>query len=266
MRNGWRRPSSGRRPRRTGATRGRRGARSRAQPRGERRAAAGPHVASEILSYARRENITLILVGRSRRSGLRRSGRGTLSEALLRRAELIDVQVVTGEGADDATGGRRSALGGAARAGGVRGAGRHGRRSGRAWRDADDRVPLPNMSMIFLAAVIVCAACVSASNRRSRGRPVLSRLRLLLHSAALRVHHRRAAGILRARSIFLSSPLVVGWLAGRARDQERLASEAAQATRSLVEFSRSLSGAVALGDILKPRPYMRRRRSARNAS
>ena len=43
----------------------------------------------------------------------------------------------------------------------------------------------------------------------------------------------------------------MGWLAGRAHDQERLARESAQTTRSLFELSRKLSGAVALDDILQ---------------
>ena len=50
--------------------------------------------------------------------------------------------------------------------------------------------------------------------------------------------------------IFLAVASLVGWLAGRARDQERLARDSAQATRSLFEFSRKLSGAATLDDIL----------------
>jgi two-component system sensor histidine kinase KdpD len=54
-----------------------------------------------------------------------------------------------------------------------------------------------------------------------------------------------------ALGIFLFVASLVGWLAGRARDQERLARENAQTTRSLFELSRKLSGAVALDEILE---------------
>ena len=71
---------------------------------------------------------------------------------------------------------------------------------------------------------------------------VLPRLRLLFRPAALRVHHRRTAGILRARHFSPRSPILVGWLAGRARDQERLARESAQsdalAVRALAQAFR----------------------------
>jgi len=51
--------------------------------------------------------------------------------------------------------------------------------------------------------------------------------------------------------VFLAVAIFGGWLAGRGRDQERLANESARATRSMFELSRKLSGAVALGDILE---------------
>ena len=54
-----------------------------------------------------------------------------------------------------------------------------------------------------------------------------------------------------ALAIFLAAAIFVGWLAGRARDQERRANESARATRSLFELSRKLSGAAALPDILE---------------
>ena len=209
----------------------------------------GRNVASEVLSYARRENCTLILVGRSRRSGWRRLGRGTLSEALLRRAELIDVQVVTGEGAEP-TGGRRWRW--AARLTPVEFAAPVATVAAAVGLGEilTESFPLPNMSMIFLAAVIVCAVRFGVQSAIVAA--VLSFLAYdFFFIPPLYAFTIAEPQEFFALIVFLSVAAGVGWLAGRARDQERLATEAARATRSLVDLSRRLSGAVSLGDILE---------------
>ena len=57
----------------------------------------GRDLPAEILAYAQRENITQIVIGRSRASWLRRLFGRSLSDALVRRAELVGVHVVTGD-------------------------------------------------------------------------------------------------------------------------------------------------------------------------
>ena len=210
----------------------------------------GRDVAAEILGYARRENCTLILIGRSRRPRWRRLARGTLADALLRRAELIDVQVVTGDAGAPA--GRRvrwrfrwplrGPIEALAAVGAVAGAVGLGEALS-LW------ATLPNLSMIFLAAVIICAVRVGV--RSAVAAALLSFFAYdFFFIPPLYQFTVAEPQEFFALVVFLSVAAGVGWLAGRARDQERLATEAARATRSLVELSRRLSGAVSLNDIL----------------
>ena len=109
--------------------------------------------------------------------------------------------------------------------------------------------------MIFLAAVL-SARCASACARRSRRRCCRSSPTI---SSSFRRCTSSPSPSRRSSSRWSCScrRRVVGWLAGRARDQERLARESARATRSLVELSRKLSGAVALDDILEAATRLR---------
>jgi two-component system sensor histidine kinase KdpD len=213
----------------------------------------GRDVASEILGYARRENFTLILVGRSRRSGWRRLAGGTLSDALLKRAEVVDVQVVTGEGGADArrfAGWRWASRLAPGELGGLAAALASVAAAVLLGMGLTEWASLPNLSMIFLAAVIVCAVRFGVQSAIAAA--VLSFLAYdfffipPLYQFTIAEPQEFFALI-----VFLSVAAGVGWLAGRARDQERLATEAMRATRSLVDFSKRLSGAVAMTDILE---------------
>ena len=78
---------------------------------GETERLAGHDLPAEILAYAQRENVTQIVVGRSRAGMLRRLVGRSLSDALLRRAELVSVHVVTGDAKSEAAS-RRAAVAG----------------------------------------------------------------------------------------------------------------------------------------------------------
>jgi two-component system sensor histidine kinase KdpD len=109
---------------------------------------------------------------------------------------------------------------------------------------------LPNLSMIFLAAVIVCA--VRFGVRSAVAAAVLSFLAYdFFFIPPLFQFTIAEPQEFFALVVFLSVAAGVGWLAGRVRDQERLATEAARATRSLVDLSRRLSGAVSRGEIFE---------------
>ncbi len=211
----------------------------------------GHDLPAEILLYAQRENITQIVVGRSRAGFLVRLAGRSLSEALVRRAVLIGVHVVTGEkprepttrwrpGAAFTRGlpvGLFAAIGSVAAAVGV-------------GKLLNLWLRLPNLSMIFLIPVLICAARFGLRSAIAAG--ILSFFAYdfffvePLYEFTVSEPHEFFALV-----IFLIVAILVGWLAGRARDQERLARESAQATRSLFELSRKLSGAVALDDILQ---------------
>jgi two-component system sensor histidine kinase KdpD len=211
----------------------------------------GRDLPAEILLYAQRENFTQIVVGRSRAGFLYRLAGRSLSEALVRRAQLIGVHVVTGDepretarpwraGASltqDLPIGVLAAVGSVAAAVGV-------------GELLNLWLRLPNLSMIFLIAMLVCAA------RFGVGSAVLAAVLSFLADDFFFVEPRYEFSVSEpyeffALAIFLSVAVFVGWLAGRARSQERLARESAETTRSLFELSRKLSGAVALDDILQ---------------
>ena len=211
----------------------------------------GHDLPAEILLYAQRENITQIVVGRSRAGFLGRLAGRSLSEALVRRAQFIGVYVVTGgesretprrwrPGASltqDLSVGLLAAVGAVAAAVGV-------------GELLDLWLRLPNLSMIFLIAVLFCAVRFGVRSAALAG--VLSFLAYDFFFVEPRYEFSLdQPQEFFALAIFLIAAVVVGWLAGRAREEERLARESAETTRSLFELSRKLSGAVALDDILQ---------------
>jgi two-component system sensor histidine kinase KdpD len=210
----------------------------------------GHDLPGEILRYAERENITQIVVGRSRAGFLTRVAGRSLSDALTRRARLIGVHIVTGDKPREAPRvGLRARLLDRDLPIGVFTAAASVAIVVVLGKALDLWLRLPNLSMIFLVAVIICAARFGV--RAAILAAVLSFLAYdfffvpPLYQFTIAEPQEFFALI-----IFLMVASLVGWLAGRGRDQERLARENAQATRSLFEFSRNLSGAVALSDIL----------------
>jgi two-component system sensor histidine kinase KdpD len=210
----------------------------------------GHDMPAEILGYAERENITQIVVGRSKAGFLGRLAGRSLSDALAHRARLVGVHVVTSDKPREAQRGRRFAaaldrdlpIGALAAAGSVAVAVGIG--------EALDRwLRLPNLSMIFLIAVLISAARFGV-----RAAIVAAVLSFFAYDFFFVSPHYQfniaQPQEFFALVIFLAVASLVGWLAGRARDQERLARASAQATRSLFEFSRKLSGAATLDDIL----------------
>jgi len=210
----------------------------------------GHDLPAEILGYAERENITQIVVGRSKAGFLGRLAGRSLSEALARRARLVGVHIITGDKPREAPRGRRFAIafdrglpiGALAAAGSVAVAVAVG--------EALDRwLRLPNLSMIFLIAVLLSAARFGV--RAAIAAAVLSFLAYDFFFVPPYYQFTIAEPQeFFALVIFLAVASLVGWLAGRARDQERLARASAQATSSLFDFSRKLSGAVTLDDVL----------------
>ena len=213
---------------------------------------AGHDLPAEILLYAQRENITQIVVGRSKAGLLGQLAGRSLSEALVRRAALIGVHVVTGDKPSDAPPRRwnlRALLGRDTRIGAAAAVVSVAAAVG-AGKLLDLWLRLPNLSMIFLIAVLFCAARYGARAAILAG--VLSFLAYdFFFIVPLYQFTVSEPQEFFALVIFLVVAILVSWLAGRARDQEKLARASARATQSLFELSRKLSGAVALDDILQ---------------
>ena len=203
---------------------------------------------AEILSYAKRNNITQIVVGRSAPRGWLSLFRRSLSDEITAQAQGLSVTVIAPDKdaiapptislpeVDTLAAGSAVAVVAVAAAVGT----------GLA---LEQLTRLPNMSMIFLLAVLICAfrfgvsAAVSAS--------VISFLAYNFffieprHTFTIARPHE-----LFALLIFLAVAVVTGGLAGRLRDQANAIRARAEATQSLYDFSRKLSGAPKIDDVV----------------
>ncbi len=206
-------------------------------------------IASELLRYSRFENVTQIVLGRSRGGFLTELLRRSLPHELVRRADGIAVHVITSR---------------------KNGAGTLAVPSGFA-RPRLDVAPFvwstvavaaavavghvltklttfPNLSMIFLMAVVYAA--VSFGIWPAVYASVLSFLAYnlffiepLYTLTVAKPHELLALGV------FLAIAVVISTLAGRVRDQAQMAVGRMRATRRLYEFTRRLSGIAAFDDI-----------------
>ena len=203
----------------------------------------------EVLRYARRENITQIVLGRSRAGWFRRLMGKSLSEEITRMAAGIAVHVITRE--DDAKP-RWWPPAYSAAASGVRSCAR--RRS--LWRRpsvlgkiAAHWLNLPSISMIFLLAVLLCA--VNFGMWSAIVAAILSFLAYNfffiepIHTFTVASPHE-----LLALTIFLAVAIVTGGLAGRIRERSDAAQRRIRQTQTLFDFSRKLSGTAGLDDVL----------------
>ncbi|MCK0209919.1 sensor histidine kinase KdpD [Starkeya koreensis] len=204
----------------------------------ETRSLVAPDVAAELLRFARFENITQIIIGKARRRRPVAWLRGSLADALVTAADGVAVHVVTAE-ADEA-GGRRFDLpplgtlpGYAAATLGVAIATGVGLFLSRF-------VALPNVSMLYLLAVLLPALLYGVWPAIAA-----SALSFLAYNfffidpvdtfTVARPHE------LLALLVFLIVAVLISALAGRAREQTRIAAQRMRATRRLYEFSRKLS-------------------------
>lgn len=205
----------------------------------------------EILRFARKENITQIVIGRSRAGFFSRLLRKSLTEEIVRRSAEIAVQVIT-DGGSRSLEPRRAIIGKS--------------RLGRAWIGLgaalasvalaiglcwllDNWLRIPNLSMIFLAAVVFCALSAGVWSA------VAASLLSFLAFDYFFVDPRYLLTISQPEEVlsllvYLSVAIVTGTLAGRVREQSQDMRRRAQASQSLFEFSRELSSAASLDDVL----------------
>ncbi|WP_131114411.1 sensor histidine kinase [Lichenihabitans psoromatis] len=209
---------------------------------------AGPDLPEEILRYARRENITQIVIGRSSPTVWARVRGRSLSGMLVRRASDIAIHIVVGEriakparrwswpDRNTLAVGLSAAVGSVAAAVGV-------------GMLATHYLALPNLSMIFLAAVLGCA--VTLGQWPAIAAAILSFLAynfffiqpLFTFSVATPYEFF-------ALMIFLLVGVVTGGLAGRVRDQSDAARARVRTIQALYDVSRKLSATVSIEDVL----------------
>ena len=205
------------------------------------------HLPDELLRFARRENVTQIVIGRSAADWFARLRGRSLPEEIVRRASGVAVHIVT----SDQEPLRRSfaflrprltALAWAAPfasvalAVGVAHIGAH-------------FLALPSLSMIFLTAVLFCA--VSFGVWSAIAAAILSFLAYNfffippVYTFTVAEPHE-----LLALLVFLLVAILTGGLAGRVREQSDIAARRVGSTQSLYDFSRKLSGLAKLDDVL----------------
>ncbi|SDR55897.1 two-component system, OmpR family, sensor histidine kinase KdpD [Rhizobiales bacterium GAS113] len=205
------------------------------------------HLPDELLRYARRENVTQIVLGRSAAHWFARLRGRSLPEEIVRRASGIAVHIVT----SDQEAPRRSfahlwprlsALAGVVPFLSVAAAVGIG-------LVASHYLVLPNLSMIFLTAVLFCAVSYGAWSAIIAA--VLSFLAYNfffiepVYTLTVAEPHE-----LFALLIFLLVAVLTGGLAGRVREQSDAAASRVVATQSLYDFSRKLSAIASLDDVL----------------
>ncbi|MBG0809045.1 sensor histidine kinase KdpD [Methylosinus sp. H3A] len=218
---------------------------------GEVERVAGRDLAGEALRFARRENITQIVVGRSRAGLFARLRRKSLTDEIVRRSADIAVQVITDGHEKAAEQSRRPASHPA---------------HGEFWRGVgatlasvafatlvawplDAWLRLPNLGMIFLASVVFCALAAGVWSA------VAASILSFFAFDFFFVDPRYELTISQPHEflsllVYTLVAIVTGTLAGRVREQSRAMRARAEAAQSLFEFSRKLSSAASLDDVL----------------
>ncbi|MBN8982408.1 MAG: sensor histidine kinase KdpD, partial [Rhizobiales bacterium] len=210
---------------------------------GDTKTLVGSDIPDEILRFCKFENVTQIVIGRTQsRSPFRRS----LQDEIIRRAEDISVHVVTGRAGPRRTRPKAtrfqfalipyiwSALAVATAV--VIG------------RALSTITPLPNLSMIFLVAVLIPA--VTFGIWPAIVASILSFLAYNFFFIEPLYQFTIAEPYeLLALVIFLFVAITTSALAGRVKAQARYAADRVRATRRLYEFTKRLSGLATVGDI-----------------
>lgn len=210
-------------------------------------------LAGEILTYAKRNNVTQIIIGRSKAGAIGQLLGRSLSRDLVRRADGLSVLIVAPE-AEKPTNGRAPAISTAIPPPGL---------LATALASAAGAVTLavligvaleqvtrlPNLSMVFLLAVLLCGMRFGMTSAIAAS--VLSFLAYNFFFIDPRYTFTIAEPHeLLSLFIFLTVAFVTGSLAGRLSEQATATRERAEATQALFDFSRKLSGVPKLDDVL----------------
>ncbi len=202
----------------------------------------------EMLRYARRENITQIVLGRSRAGLLKRLLGKSLSEEVTRLASGIAIHIITPE-EEEAQRWNWRKLMAPIRAAGLIAAPVSVGVAVSVGKLALHWLNRPSLSMIFLLAVLLCAV-----NFGMRSAVLAAFLSFLaynfffiepLHTFTVASPHELLALV-----IFLVVAIVTGGLAGRIRERSDAAQRRVRQTQTLFDFSRKLSGTAGLDDVL----------------
>jgi two-component system sensor histidine kinase KdpD len=203
----------------------------------------GDDVVSTVMDYARRNNVTQIVIGKSRDSRLRELLGSVLASALLRQAQGAAVHVVTEPGEPAAPPpskrsrdpakidwrGQFGAVGLVALAGAIAGL-------------TDQLASGADLAMIFMLSVLISGLAFGLWPAVTAAAFAAFVYNFFFLEPRLSIMIGRPADVL-TFAVFFVAALTTGWLTGRIRDQARVTSSRASAIASLLASSRRLSGA-----------------------
>jgi len=202
----------------------------------------GDDVVATVMNYARRNNVTQIVIGKSRDSRLRELLGRVLASALLRQARGAAVHVVTEPGDTDTAPTPKPAL----------------RFSVAGWRghlgaiglvavagvvaDLTDQLASgANLAMIFMLSVLGSGLAFGLWPAISAAGVAAFAYNFFFLEPRLTIRIGHPADVL-TFAVFFAAALATGWLTGRIRDQARQSSARASVIASLLASSRRLSG------------------------
>jgi len=211
----------------------------------------GADVAEELLDFARRRNVTTIVVGKAKRTRWFALTRGSVVADLVDRAGPIAVQVMAGDGetaapktveARAATSGRRSpgAYAVAALAVAVAGA---------AGLAIDLVIDLPNISLIFVPAVLLIALRYGAGPSLAASLLSAVAYNFLFTDPRFSLTVNDPSNVV-AIVFFSLTAVVASSVAARVRAQTLSARSQARVTAELYAFSRKLAAVATEDDLL----------------
>jgi two-component system, OmpR family, sensor histidine kinase KdpD len=204
-------------------------------------------LAGELLRFARRENFTQIVLGRSRAGRLAGLLRPSLTQELVRRSRDVAVHVVMDAAAPPAP--SKPALASPlSMAGGIAAAAAMVGVAVCLGLALDHWLHLPNLSMIFLVAVILCAVRFGLSSAIAASFFSFLAFDFFFVEPLYNFSISQPQEFL-ALLVFLVVAVITGLLAGRTREHSIQMTQRIDAARALFEFSRKVSAAVALEDV-----------------
>ena len=200
----------------------------------------GDNVVAEVLGYARRNNITQIVLGKSRRAKWRwRFGRA-LAPALLEQAAGAALHIITEDTADEAPPPLPKPRKPLSWKGHLGALGMVGLAMGAATL-IDQRVENANLAMVFMLSVLGSGLAFGFWPAVTAAAVAALAYNFFFLSPRLTIWIGHPADVL-TFAVFFAVALTTGWLTGRVRDQARATSRRASAIAALLAASRRLSG------------------------
>jgi two-component system, OmpR family, sensor histidine kinase KdpD len=209
----------------------------------------GENVAEDLIRYARSRNVTEIVIGKSLRSRWRELWRGSVINDVIRQSGHIDVYVINGEEEPSRPIGRTPVYQRPALSAYIWSAAAVSLAAATA-KALELFLPLPDLSMIFLTAVLFSA--VTWGLLPSIVASILSVLVYNFFFIAPRYTFTVASPRdLLNLIIFLIVAVLTSKLAARVRDQAEAAKHREARTAALYALSRQIAGAAELADVLR---------------